>query len=348
MCRQEEMSETLLTLGALGSLGIAGGAGAFAWSTRSAVQRLTERANAAERQHALEVQSAAAQREAKRDMPTAGHELIGLADAARAQAEAMVRVAELSAQGLRASTGTYVFQLRDRFDEAFPVPQLGAAGGTWSVPGFDAPVETVIFHAGDRVRFTMSLVCNQAPLRRIITVRPGAIEATIPNGRHADPDPKSNQGTHDDSLSEAIVVAKTRFVATAAQTLEGESFEIASDTTIFAEIGVDFDLAALGIGRFVVDLPVVIQVANNRPEGAVSELMVGVHIEGTVVPDDDGFGLDAATGDATISGELRSYYLDKVSRLPLAMPTDAVSVPVSVASISAPVFSVPVPAAVSV
>jgi hypothetical protein len=341
MCRQEDMSETLLTLGALGSLGIAGGAGAFAWSARSAVQRLTERADVADRQHAMEMQSAVqreAQRDTQREAPTAGHELIGLADAARAQAEAMVRVAELSAQGLRASTGTYVFQLRDRFDEAFPVPQLGAAGGMWSVPGFDAPVETVIFHAGDRVRFTMSLVCNQAPLRRIITVRPGAIDATLPGTQNANPSPNlsPNHGTHADGLSEAIVVAKTRFVATAAQTLEGESFEIASDTTIFAEIGVDFDLAALGIGRFVVDLPVVIQVANNRPEGAVSELMIGVHIEGTVVPDDDGFGLDAATGDATISGELRSYYLDKASRLPLAMPTDAVSVPVSVVSMAAP------------
>jgi hypothetical protein len=300
------MSETLLTLGALGSLGIAGGAGAFAWSARSAVQRLTERANLAERQHADELQSNAA---LHREAPSAGRELIGLADAARAQAEAMVRVAELSAQGLRASTGTYVFQLRDRFDEAFPVPQLGAAGGTWSIPGFDAPVDTVIFHAGDQVRFTMSLVCNQAPLRRIITVRTGAVD-----GPNAD--------------AEAIVVAKTRFVATAAQTLEGESFEIASDTTIFAEVSVDFDIAAMGIGRFVVDLPVVIQVANNRPEGAVSELMVGVHIEGTVVPDDDGFGLDAASGDATISGEFRSYYLDKATKLPLAMPTDVVSVPV--------------------
>jgi hypothetical protein len=325
MCRQDTMSETLLTLGALGSLGIAGGAGAFAWSARSAVQRLTERANATEREHAVEARSrAAAQSNALQNsvmqhnamqhnamQSNAGQELLGLADAARAQAEAMVRVAELSAQGLRASTGTYVFQLRDRFDEAFPVPQLGAAGGTWSVPGFDAPVETVIFHPGDLVRFTMSLVCNQAPLRRIITVRPGAVD------------------THNDNnFTEAITVAKTRFVATAAQTLEGESFEIASDTTIFAEIGVDFDIAALGLGRFVVDLPVVVQVANNRPEGAISELMIGVHIEGTVVPDDDGFGLDAASGDASISGELRSYYLDKASRLPLAMPTDAVTVSV--------------------
>jgi hypothetical protein len=314
------MSETLLTLGALCSLGIAGGAGAFAWSARSAVQRLTERANATEREHAVEAKSRAAsqanamkstamQANATLNSVNAGQELLGLADAARAQAEAMVRVAELSAQGLRASTGTYVFQLRDRFDDAFPVPQLGAAGGTWSIPGFDAPVETVIFHPGDLVRFTMSLVCNQAPLRRIITVRPGAVD------------------THNASYSaEAIAVAKTRFVATAAQTLEGDSFEIASDTTIFAEIGVDFDIAALGLGRFVVDLPVVVQVANNRPEGAISELMIGVHIEGTVVPDDDGFGLDAASGDASIGGEIRSYYLDKASRLPLAMPTDSVAV----------------------
>jgi hypothetical protein len=308
------MSETLLTLGALGSLGIAGGAGAFAWSARSAVQRLTERANATELEHAVEAKSRAASQANTTQSnatlnSTNGHELLGLADAARAQAEAMVRVAELSAQGLRASTGTYVFQLRDRFDDAFPVPQLGAAGGTWSIPGFDAPVETVIFHPGDLVRFTMSLVCNQAPLRRIITVRPGVVD------------------THNASYSTAaITVAKTRFVATAAQTLEGESFEIASDTTIFAEIGIDFDIAALGLGRFVVDLPVVVQVANNRPEGAVSELMIGVHIEGTVVPDDDGFGLDAASGDASIGGEIRSYYLDKASRLPLAMPTDSVAV----------------------
>ncbi len=316
------MSETLLTLGALGSLGIAGGAGAFAWSARSAVQRLTERTNAFEREQAMEARSSAAARNyaAQNNAANSGHELLGLADAARAQAEAMVRVAELSAQGLRASTGTYVFQLRDRFDEAFPVPQLGAAGGIWSVPGFDAPVESVIFHSGDQVRFTMSIVCNQAPLRRIITVCPGAVDS------HA---ADTAQTVHDASgPGDAITVAKTRFVATAAQTLEGESFEIASDTTIFAEIGVDFDIAALGLGRFVVDVPVVVQVANNRPEGAVSELMIGVHIEGTVVPDDDGFGLDAASGDATISGEIRSYYLDKATRLPLAMPTDIVIVPV--------------------
>lgn len=316
------MSETLLTLGALGSLGIAGGAGAFAWSARSAVQRLTERANAFESEQAMEARSSAAARNyaAQNNAANSGHELLGLADAARAQAEAMVRVAELSAQGLRASTGTYVFQLRDRFDEAFPVPQLGAAGGIWSVPGFDAPVESVIFHSGDQVRFTMSIVCNQAPLRRIITVRPGAVDS------HAS---HTAQDVHDASgPGDAITVAKTRFVATAAQTLEGESFEIASDTTIFAEIGVDFDISALGLGRFVVDVPVVVQVANNRPEGAVSELMIGVHIEGTVVPDDDGFGLDAASGDATISGEIRSYYLDKATRLPLAMPTDIVIVPV--------------------
>jgi hypothetical protein len=324
------MIETLLTLGALGSLGIAAGAGAFAWSARSAVQRLTERANATERQYSIDAQANVATRN---DTSHAGHELIGLADAARAQAEAMVRVAELSAQGLRASTGTYVFQLRDRFDEAFPVPQLGSAGGTWSVPGFDAPVESVIFHAGDQVRFTMSLVCNQAPLRRIITVRPGAVETHMVQPAHevgVAPGVIAARGIgaaeqRQGGSGDAIVVAKTRFVATAAQTLEGESFEIASDTTIFAEIGVDFDIAALGLGRFVVDLPVVVQVANNRPEGAVSELMIGVHIEGTVVPDDDGFGLDAASGDATISGEIRSYYLDKASRLPLAMPTDAPS-----------------------
>jgi hypothetical protein len=298
------MSETLLALGALGSLGLAGGASAFAWSARSAVQRLAEQTLASERR-AFEAQSNAAQS----SFNGPGRELLGLADAARAQAEAMVRVAELSAQGLRASTGTYVFQLRDRFDDAFPAPQLGVAGGTWSIPGVEDPVDTVIFHAGDRVRFTMSLVCNQAPLRRIITVRPGIIGTDSPIG-----------------IKDSIVVAKTRFVATANQTLEGESFEIASDTTIFAEICVDFSIAALGLGRFVVDLPVVIQVANIRPEGAVSELMVGVHIEGTVVPDDDGFGLDAASGDATISGEIRSYYLDKASHLPLAMPSDSVTV----------------------
>jgi hypothetical protein len=316
------MSETLLTLGALGSLGFAGGAGVFAWSARSAVQRLTDRANETERQRSLDAQNNA------QTTGIAGGELLGLADAARAQAEAMVRVAELSAQGLRASTGTYVFQLRDRFDEAFPVPQLGAAGGTWSIPGLEDPVDTVIFHVGDQVRFTMSLVCNQAPLRRIITVKPGLVASQ--NMRSSAVASSDESDASRSFPTNSIVVAPTRFVATAAQTSEGESFEIGSDTTIFVEIAVDFDIAALGLGRFVVDLPVLVQVANNRPEGAVSELMIGVHIEGTVVPDDDGFGLDASSGDATISGELRSYFLDKASRLPLAMPTDAglVSVPV--------------------
>ena len=309
----------MLTLGALGSLGLAGGAGVFAWSARSAVQRLTDRANENERQRS---------REALDNTGGAGREFLGLADAARAQAEAMVRVAELSAQGLRASTGTYVFQLRDRFDEAFPVPQLGAAGGTWSIPGLEDPVDTVIFHVGDQVRFTMSLVCNQAPLRRIITVKPGLVASQ--NMRSSAVASSDASDASRSFPANSIVVAPTRFVATAAQTSEGESFEIGSDTTIFVEIAVDFDIAALGLGRFVVDLPVLVQVANNRPEGAVSELMIGVHIEGTVVPDDDGFGLDASSGDATISGELRSYFLDKASRLPLAMPTDAGSVSVPV------------------
>ena len=309
----------MLTLGALGSLGLAGGAGVFAWSARSAVQRLTDRANENERQRS---------REALDNTGGAGREFLGLADAARAQAEAMVRVAELSAQGLRASTGTYVFQLRDRFDEAFPVPQLGAAGGTWSIPGLEDPVDTVIFHVGDQVRFTMSLVCNQAPLWRIITVKPGLVASQ--NMRSSAVASSDASDASRSFPANSIVVAPTRFVATAAQTSEGESFEIGSDTTIFVEIAVDFDIAALGLGRFVVDLPVLVQVANNRPEGAVSELMIGVHIEGTVVPDDDGFGLDASSGDATISGELRSYFLDKASRLPLAMPTDAGSVSVPV------------------
>ena len=96
-----------------------------------------------------------------------------LARSASEQAASMRRLADLSAESMRAATGTYVFQLRDRFDEAFPPVQIGMSASSWIAVG-DAPgpVESLVLHAGDMIRFTATLVVNQAPLRRSIRVLP--------------------------------------------------------------------------------------------------------------------------------------------------------------------------------
>ena len=63
----------------------------------------------------------------------------------------MTRLAQLSAQSMRAATGTYVFQLRDRFDESLPPVQLGMSTSSWAAVGeAPGPVEALVFHPGDK------------------------------------------------------------------------------------------------------------------------------------------------------------------------------------------------------
>jgi hypothetical protein len=228
-----------------------------------------------------------------------------LAASTAQQAEAMVRIAELSAQSLRAATGTYVFQLRDRFDEAFPVPQIGVAGSSWD-GGPDAPgsIDELVFHQGDSVRAVVSLVCNQAALRRRIRL----VVDECPPG---------------------VSVGDAVFTSSATSAQHGREYWAPADLSAFVDVPLTMELGALGVvdpsgvvipGRFEHSVRIRLMVTDTRPEGAVSDVPVTIVLAGLAVPDDDGVGFDLLSADAFIGAEERSYFLDKHARLALTMP----------------------------
>jgi hypothetical protein len=220
-----------------------------------------------------------------------------LAEASREQAGAMVRVAELSAQSLRAASGTYVFSLRDRFDERLPTTQLGVASTGWQALGeAPAPLEFLVLHPGDRVRFTLTLVCNQVATDRRVSVKPLSNDPVL----HPQP---------------------PRFQAAMARSGVGGDFVCPSDVSLFIELCFDVDVADLPTGeRFSLPASMRVDTADTRPEGAVARTRIDATILGMAVPDDDGVGLDLLAIEALIGDEERSYYLDKVELLPLSLP----------------------------
>lgn len=223
--------------------------------------------------------------------------IAALADASRQQANAMVQVAQLSAESLRAASGTYVFTLRDRFDERLPPTQLGVASTVWQALG-EAPaaLEFLVLHPGDVVRFTLSLVCNQVATDRRLSVE------------YLEVDPK-------------LQARDPRFQASVARSGEGGQFVCPSDVSVFIEFSWDIDVAAFAVGeRFSLESKLAVEAADTRPEGAIARTTVDVLITGTVLPDDDGVGLDLLAIEANIGDEARSYYLDKAERLALSLP----------------------------
>ena len=220
-----------------------------------------------------------------------------LAAASRDQAEAMVRVAELSAQSLRAASGTYVFTLRDRFDERLPATQVGVAGTVWQAVG-EAPaaLEFLVLHPGDIVGFTLSLVCNQVATDRRVSVEYGVC------------DPR-------------LVRKAPRYQASSVRSGQGTDFVCPSDVSLFIELAFEVDVETLPVGeRFVLPASATIMTSDTRPEGAIALIGVDIVIAGTVVPDDDGVGLDLLSMEAVIGDEARSYFLDKAERLALSLP----------------------------
>ena len=153
-----------------------------------------------------------------------------LATGAAQQAESMRRLADLSAESMRAATGTYVFQLRDRFDEALPPLQVGMSAAEWSAVG-DAPgpVELLVLHDGDRIRFTATLVVNQAPLRRIVQV--------VSDDLAADEDPAANGEAA--LTPTGLAVGPACFTASASRSAQGGDFSLPSDVSLFIAIPVD-------------------------------------------------------------------------------------------------------------
>ena len=226
------------------------------------------------------------------------------ARSASEQAESMRRLADLSAESMRAATGTYVFQLRDRFDEAFPPVQVGMSASAWSAVG-DAPgpVEMLVLHAGDVIRFTATLVVNQAPLRRSVRVRPASTSSA------------------NDASANGLTLQPIGFSVSAARAAEGEQFDLSRDLSLFISIPVHLAIETVPFGPFRRSIEINVECSDTRPEGVISTTPVIVTIIGVAVPDDDGIGLDQLAVEAQIDGEERSYFLDKASRLALGLPS---------------------------
>ena len=228
--------------------------------------------------------------------------LVGeLSSAVTRQAEAMRHLAELTADSLRAATGAYVFQLRDRFDESLPAPQFGVVEGGWA--GVDGttdeaasePIEALVLHPGDLVRLRWRVLCNQTIVRRVIEVRTEPLDG-------------SGQWR------------PARFSVSETRDGDGERYDLAANTSLFVELAVDVPVDKLDLGPYEQICRATIEVSDNRPEGAVASFAVTARARGIVVPDDDGIGIEAATVEVMIGNELRAYYLDKPTQLPLSLP----------------------------
>ena len=235
-----------------------------------------------------------------------------LAASSSRQAESMTRLAQLSAQSMRAATGTYVFQLRDRFDESLPPVQLGMSTSSWAAVGeAPGPVEALVFHPGDTVRFLATLVCNQAPLTRRVVV--SALEPSL--GANAALPPQS----HPSGLG--LTVGQPAFTAAGTPTVDdSDHYALRSDHSLFIAVPLDLAIDGLAVGPFARRCWVAVTVTDSRPEGVVSTVRVGFDVLGVAVADDDGIGLECLAIEAAIGIEDREYFLDKTNRLRLTLP----------------------------
>ena len=174
-----------------------------------------------------------------------------LARSASEQAESMRRLADLSAESMRAATGTYVFQLRDRFDEAFPPVQVGMSASAWSAVG-DAPgpVEMLVLHAGDVIRFTATLVVNQAPLRRSVRVWPASTSSA------------------NDAPANGLTLQPIGFSVSAARAAEGEQFDLSRDLSLFISIPVHLAIETVPFGPFRRSLAIDIDCSDIQQSGS--------------------------------------------------------------------------------
>jgi hypothetical protein len=225
--------------------------------------------------------------------------LVAVAASAADQAAAVRRLADASAEGMRVATGSYVFELRDRFDAALPVVQAGTANGSWAAVGAEEPLELLVLHPGDRVAATVQLGVSQAIPRRKVRARWLAV-------------PEGASGT-------------VGFAARNGLPTDDGGYELPADTPLFVDLRVELDAGRLVAGRWSAVGVAELEVADTRPEGAVCVVPIEVSLEATVVPDGDGVGLDAPVVQAVTFPEQRSYFLDKATGLPLALPVPVVA-----------------------
>jgi hypothetical protein len=218
-----------------------------------------------------------------------------LAASSQAQSEAMLSLSRSTAESVRLAAGSYVFALRDRFDESLPVTQLGASESNWIVADFPDAFAQLVFHPGDSATVAVRLALSQASVGRTVRARwdltpahatHGSFEYTAAHGHHR----------------------------------EDGGYLLTSDISLFIGTPLDIAVGDLPLGQFEAHARVIIEVTNTRPEGAVAVMAVDVTVRGLVVQDDDGVGLDLATVDCHVRPEKRTYWLDKDEQLPLQLP----------------------------
>ncbi len=218
-----------------------------------------------------------------------------VARSAHAQAESMSRLAVMTAESVRLASGSYVYELRDRFDAALGPSVVGVAHVELSGGSDLGPVEALAFQAGDRVRAEVRITVNQSFVRRIVTAQ-------------WDPTPGRCQAH------------PATFAAAAGVPIAGNRWELPTDVSLFIDMALDLDVGSLAPGPFETKGQLALELTDSRPEGVISRFVIDVRIAATVVPDDDGIGLDGPVIDAVLGDEHRSYLLEKSSNLVLELP----------------------------
>jgi hypothetical protein len=230
-----------------------------------------------------------------------------LASSAQQQGADLRRLGDVSAQSVRIASGAYVFELRDRFDEALGLVQIGVAETGWTAVHADGtetdePLDIIVFEEGDLARARLRLVLSQAPVRRV-----------------------ARAGWTPDSLPAATRIARPIELHAASGVRTDDGFELPSDLSLFVDAWLDVDLHQIGVGPLDVIVRCQVRVTDVRPEGAVVIVPVRVRLRGAIVPDDGGLALDVATIEAETEQEMKEYFLVKDEAVPLDLPRVAAS-----------------------
>jgi hypothetical protein len=213
-----------------------------------------------------------------------------LAAASQSQSESMLSLARSTAESVRLAAGSYVFQLRDRFDELLPVVQVGASESSWEVEEFPDAFSQLVFHPGDVATANLRVAVSQAAVKRIVRVH----WTTIPEGCSALDIDMNASSLHRDA--NGVV-------------------HLDNDVSLFIDAPLVAAVGDLEPGIFTRTGILTLEISDPRPEGAVSIINVEIAL-GAVVVSDEGAHIVC-----TVRPERRVYWLDKAERLPLQLPT---------------------------
>ena len=218
-----------------------------------------------------------------------------LAEVSRSQSDAMLALARSTAESVQLAAGSYVFQLRDRFDELLPATNVGASDSQWTVPDSPGPLEQLIFHPGDVAFINVRVALSQAPIKRIVSLE----WTELPDGIE--------------------VVSGPRFAGSGFHRSDTR-YQLDSDISLFVDFTLGMNVGDRAPGEIRETARIKLECTDIRPEGAIGNVAVDIYLRALVVPDDDGVGLDVATVDAVVLEERRTYWLDKGENLPLQLP----------------------------